>query len=390
MPWPEDIQTAIRQLAALRRELAEAFTEREEAVEVLALSAVCQEHTLLLGPPGTGKTELVSRFTAALDAPLFTYLLTRFTEPSEIFGPLDVEAFQGGRYHIRTEGMLPRASVAFLDEVFQGSSAILNTLLTLVHERVFHNGAERQAAPLITLVGASNELPADTTLRAFSDRFALRVALAPVADARLDELLDKGWLLELERMEDERRAAHGVRALPTLSEAGLRRLHDRVAEVALDGVRPLYGQILRELRAEGVALSDRRMVKGLKLVAGAALLDNRTAAQVADLWPLKHMWTTSEDAEILRQIIDQHLAEAGAPPASRRRPEAELRADLALLESRAQGVRSPGALGAHLMALGRLRREAVIEHPDDTALRRDIEAAIARAMAALEEPHAHV
>jgi hypothetical protein len=111
---------------------------------------------------------------------------------------------------------------------------------------------------------------------------------------------------------------------------------------------------------------------------------------VADLWPLKHMWTTSEDAEILRQIIDQHLAEAGAPPASRRRPEAELRADLALLESRAQGVRSPGALGAHLMALGRLRREAVIEHPDDTALRRDIEAAIARAMAALEEPHAHV
>lgn len=389
MPWPEDIQTAIRQLAALRRELTDAFTEREEAVEVLALSAVCQEHTLLLGPPGTGKTELVTRFTAALDAPLFTYLLTRFTEPSEIFGPLDVEAFQGGRYHIRTEGMLPGAAVAFLDEVFQGSSAILNTLLTLVHERVFHNGAERQAVPLITLVGASNELPADTTLRAFSDRFALRVALAPVADARLDELLDKGWLLELERMENERRAA-GVRALPTLSENGLRRLHGRVAEVAVDGVRPLYGQILRELRAEGVALSDRRMVKGLKLIAGAALIDNRTAAQVADLWPLKHMWTTGEDAEILGQIIDQHLAEAGAPPASRRRPEAELRADLALLESRVQGLRSPGALGAHLMALGRLRREALIEHADDNALRRDIEAAIARAMAALEEPHAHV
>jgi MoxR-like ATPase len=390
MPWPEDIQTAIRQLAALRRELADAFTQREEAVEVLALSAVCQEHTLLLGPPGTGKTELVTRFTQALDAPLFTYLLTRFTEPSEIFGPLDLEAFQGGRYHIRTEGMLPGAAVAFLDEVFQGSSAILNTLLTLVHERVFHNGAERQAVPLITLVGASNELPGDTTLRAFSDRFALRVELAPVADARLDELLDKGWLLELERMENERRAGHGVRALPTLAESGLRRLHDRLAEVAVDGVRPLYSQILRELRAEGVTLSDRRMVKGLKLIAGAALIDNRTAAQVADLWPLKHMWTTGEDAEVLRQIIDQHLTEAGAPPASQRRPEAELRADLALLESRTQGLRNPGALGAHLMALGRLRREALIEHADDTALRRDIEAAIARAMAALEEPQAHV
>jgi MoxR-like ATPase len=396
MPWPEDIQTAIRQLAALRRELIEVFTEREEAVEVLALSAVCQEHTLLLGPPGTGKTELVTRFTQALDAPLFTYLLTRFTEPSEIFGPLDLEAFQGGRYHIRTEGMLPETAVAFLDEVFQGSSAILNSLLTLVHERVFHNGAERQHVPLITLVGASNELPTDSTLRAFSDRFVLRAELAPVPDARLDELLDKGWLIELERMESARRAgrqtsgAGGARALPTLAEAAIRRLHERLAEVAVDAVRPLYGQILRELRAEGVALSDRRMVKGLKLIAGAALMDNRTAAQVSDLWPLRHVWATPEDAAVLRRVVDQHLADAGAPLPSRRRPVAELRADLALLEGRAPGLRSPGALGAHLMSLGRLRREALIDHSDEVPLQREIESAIGRAMAALENPHAHV
>jgi MoxR-like ATPase len=395
MPWPEDIQTAIRQLAALRRELAEVFTEREEAVEVLALSAVCQEHTLLLGPPGTGKTELVTRFTQALDAPLFTYLLTRFTEPSEIFGPLDLEAFQSGRYHIRTEGMLPDAAVAFLDEVFQGSSAILNSLLTLVHERVFHNGAARQPVPLITLVGASNELPTDSTLRAFSDRFVLRAELAPVPDARLDELLDRGWLIELERMESERRAGHrawGTRALPTLAEAAIRRLHERVAEVAVDAIRPLYGQILRELRAEGVTLSDRRMVKGLKLIAGAALMDNRTQAQVSDLWPLRHVWATPEDAAVLRRTVDQHMEQhrAGTPLASRRRPVAELRADLALLDGRAPSLRSPGALGAHLMSLGRLRREALLDHPDETPLQREIESAIGRAMAALENPHAHV
>jgi MoxR-like ATPase len=393
MPWPEDIQTAIRQLAALRRELIEVFTEREEAVEVLALSAVCQEHTLLLGPPGTGKTELVTRFTQALDAPLFTYLLTRFTEPSEIFGPLDLESFQGGRYHIRTEGMLPEAAVAFLDEVFQGSSAILNSLLTLVHERVFHNGAERQRVPLITLVGASNELPTDSTLRAFSDRFVLRAELAPVPDARLDELLDKGWMIELERMEIARRTGRqsgGARALPTLAETAIRRLHERLAEVAVDAVRPLYGQILRELRAEGVTLSDRRMVKGLKLIAGAALMDNRTAAQVSDLWPLRHVWATPEDAAVLRRVVDQHLADAGAPLASRRRPASELRADLALLEGRMPGLRSPGALGAHLMSLGRLRREALLDHPDEVPLQREIESAIGRAMAALENPHAHV
>lgn len=388
MPWPEDIQTAVRQLAALERELTELFTGRDEAVEILALSAICQEHALLLGPPGTGKTELVTRFTQALDAPLFTYLLTRFTEPSEIFGPLDLEAFQNGRYHIRTEGMLPGAAVAFLDEVFQGSSAILNSLLTLVHERVFHNGTERQPVPLITLVGASNELPTDGTLRAFSDRFVLRVELAPVPDDRLDELIDKGWLIELERMERARRA--GARALATLSEAAIRRLHERVAEVAVDTVRPLYAQILRELRAEGVTLSDRRMVKGLKLIAGAALMDNRTAAQASDLWPLRHVWTTPEDAAVLRRVVDAHLLDAGAPVTPRRRPAAELRADLALLDGRTPGLHSAGALGAHLMSLGRLRREALLDHPDESALHRDIEAAIGRAMAALEEPHAHV
>jgi MoxR-like ATPase len=392
MPWPEETQTAIRQLAALRRELTEVFTERDEAVDVLALSAVCQEHTLLLGPPGTGKTELITRFTQALDAPLFTYLLTRFTEPSEIFGPLDLEAFQSGRYHIRTEGMLPGAAVAFLDEVFQGSSAILNSLLTLVHERVFHNGAERQPVPLITLVGASNELPTDGTLRAFSDRFVLRVELAPVPDARLDELLDKGWLIELERMELERRA-RGASALPTVAESAIRRLHERIAEVTVDAVRPLYGQVLRELRAEGVALSDRRMVKGLKLIAGAALMDNRTAAQVSDLWPLRHVWTTPEDAAVVRRVTDDHLGEhlagAGAAQGSRR-PAAELQADLALLDGRAPGLRSPGALGAHLMSLGRLRREALLDHSDESTLLRDIELAIGRAMAALEDPHAHV
>ncbi|ACY12834.1 AAA family ATPase [Haliangium ochraceum] len=383
MPWPEDIQTAIRQLQVLRRSLQQTFTGRDQVVEVLALGAVCQEHTLLLGPPGTGKTELVTRFTQAVDAPLFSYLLTRFTEPSEIFGPLDVEAFQGGRYHIRTDGMLPSASIAFLDEVFQGSSAILNTLLTLVHERVFHNGAERQRVPLLSLVGASNELPADSTLRAFSDRFVLRVAVAPVPDPQLDELLDKGWLLERARME-----APAARELPTLSEDALRSLHGRLHEVAVDQIRSVYAQVLRELRAEGVEFSDRRMVKGLKLIAGAALMDNRTSAGIADLWPLSYMWTTDDEAELVRPIVAQHLGDDdGARLAgSGTRSGEELRGELALLASREDALRGHSALGAHLMALGRLRREAILDHPDDDELRAAVEGAVSRVMALLEGP----
>ena len=105
-----------------------------------------------LGPPGSGKSELVSRFARGVKARSFQYLLTRFTEPAELFGPVDIQAFQQGRYHVRTEGMLPNAEIAFLDEVFQASSAILNTLLSLVHERIFYNGAELQPVPLLASV----------------------------------------------------------------------------------------------------------------------------------------------------------------------------------------------------------------------------------------------
>src|SRR5262249_38162923 len=139
--------------------------------------------------------------TENVDARGFHYLLTRFTEPSELFGPLDLEKFQDGTFHIRTEGMLPEAQIAFLDEVFQGSSAILNSLLTLVNERVFHNGSYRQPVPLITLVGASNSLPDDPAVYAFADRFVLRLQVDRVPDERLDELIGQGWELELARIE---------------------------------------------------------------------------------------------------------------------------------------------------------------------------------------------
>ena len=322
MTWPKTTLDVIHRLDVIRKDLADQFYLRSEAVDVLALGAVCHEHTLLLGPPGTAKTDLVSRFAALVDAPRFHYLLTRFTEPAELFGPMDLSRFQAGEYHVRTDGMLPRASIAFLDEVFQGGSAILNTLLTLVHERVFYNGAAREPVPLISLIGASNDLPEDAMLRAFSDRFVLRVHVAPVPDDGLKHLLDRGWDLELRRLTDERRAADGQKALalPLLKEQQIRDLYHQLPEVKLDALRPdLHEQILRELRAEGVELSDRRLVKGLKLVAGAALLAGRDEAAIADLWPLYHVWSRVADAAIFRSTIEPHLLAGGGAPFARAR-----------------------------------------------------------------------
>jgi len=123
--WPKETVTVIERLEGIQADLCNRFVERDWAIKLLTLAAVCREHVLLVGPPGTAKTQLVTRFAECMQARQFSYLLTRFTEPSELFGPLDLERFHEGVYEIRTDGMLPMADMAFLDEVFEGSSAIL-------------------------------------------------------------------------------------------------------------------------------------------------------------------------------------------------------------------------------------------------------------------------
>lgn len=385
MSWDPKTLATLKRLNHVKRLLSDLFVERETAVELLLLASVCQEHLLLIGAPGTAKTELVTRYAELVDARHFHYLLTRFSEPSELFGPLDLQAFQQGTFHIRTEGMLPEAQIAFLDEVFQGSSAILNTLLTLVNERVFHNGSVRQRAPLLSLIGASNALPDDPWLQAFADRFALRLQLELVPDHRLDELLTQGWQLELQRLEAARAPTQGARLLPGVKIDDLLELHYRLADVAMSAIQPLYAEVVRELRAEGIELSDRRMVKGMKLIAGATLLREGEAADAQDLWPLNHFWSRPEEAEAARTVVQPRVAEAGGPALALTRPAEDILEDLAVLAAQAPAARTEVALGAHLMALNRLRREAIKDHRDDADLRQRIEAAIQDNLSRLEQ-----
>jgi MoxR-like ATPase len=181
--------------AGLQDALADAgrgLVEREAMVELVALSAVAGEHLLVIGPPGTAKSEAVRRTARALGGSYFEYLLGRFTEPSEIFGPVDLRKLREGTVETETTGMLPEAEVAFLDEVFLGSTAILNTLLGLLNERTFRRGHTRMKVPLRVCVGASNGLPEEESLAAFADRFLARIFVEPVPDPRLEELLAGG------------------------------------------------------------------------------------------------------------------------------------------------------------------------------------------------------
>ena len=149
----------------LRREVIEPlkarFVERDEVIDLIALAAVAGEHLFLFGPPGTAKSALIRQFAAGVQGRYFEYMLTRFSEPNEVFGPVDIVRLRQGVVATVTSGMLPEAEFAFLDELFNANSAILNNLLTVLNERVYRRGAETHRLPLISLFAASNHLPED-------------------------------------------------------------------------------------------------------------------------------------------------------------------------------------------------------------------------------------
>ncbi|TSC27549.1 AAA family ATPase [Corallococcus sp. Z5C101001] len=330
------------------------LVEREAMVELVALSAVAGEHLLVVGPPGTAKSEAVRRTARGLGGSYFEYLLGRFTEPSEIFGPVDLRRLREGVVETETAGMLPEAEVAFLDEVFLGSTAILNTLLGLLNERTFRRGHTRMQCPLRVCVGASNALPEDDALAAFADRFLARIFVEPVPDPRLEELLAGGaslWTDAVPRVAS-------LEALDVLANAA------RCA--ALEPVRPHLAQALRALRSAGIGLSDRRAVKVQRLVAAAAVLAGRTTPGVADLWPLVYAVPTKEAQALARDVLRDVLAgsenaalpaaalEASAGPLARAQRIAQ--AGQALLDSRPQDA-DEDAVAAWRLKLEGVARE---------------------------------
>lgn len=286
-------------VSQVRRSLSLAsagLIQREVVVDLVALCAVAGEHLLVIGPPGTAKSEAVRRVAAVLGGRYFEYLLGRFTEPSEIFGPVDLRKLKDGIVETQVDGMLPEADVAFLDEVFLGSTAILNTLLGLLNERTFRRGHTALKVPLRVCVGAANQLPHDESLAAFADRFLARVFVEPVPDARLEDLLQGGASLWSSDMT------------PQASLASLDVLHATTAQADLSLVRPSFAHAVRLLRQAGVQLSDRRAVKAQRLVAAAGVMAGRTRPTEADLWPLLYTVPTHDAQRIARDALRDLLA----------------------------------------------------------------------------------
>ncbi|PMN94768.1 AAA family ATPase [Enterovibrio norvegicus] len=302
---PERIQKLVNALSS-------GVYERENTIRLCLLAALSGESVFLLGPPGIAKSYIAKRLIKAFDnSSFFEYLMTRFSTPEEVFGPLSIQELKdNGKYVRLTEGYLPTADVVFLDEIWKAGPAILNTLLTVVNERVFRNGSEVLPVPMRLLVAASNELPeADSGLDALYDRMLVRVFVNRIQEKGNFKRLIVG---EQGETDAEIGADIAIKAqeyqlwqrqidLVSLSDEvfekiyALKLLLEREAE---DGGHPFP--------AEELYISDRRWKKAVRLLKASAFFNGRNEVNPVDLLLLQEcLWHSPESRSVVNAVMRQ-------------------------------------------------------------------------------------
>ena len=257
---------------------------------------------------------MVRELAKLLKGKTFEYLLTRFTEPNELFGPFDIRKLREGELVTNTEGMLPEANLIFLDELLNANSAILNSLLMILNEKVFRRGRETRELPVLMIVGASNHLPEDEALNALFDRFLLRVRCDYVDTHLLNNVLDAGWKMEKKTMVNE---------AATIQYEDVVHIQSLVAQVDIQGIRPAYISLIQQMRNAGIPVSDRRAVKLQRLIAASAVISKRTTAIPSDMWVLRYIWDSEEQEEVIASIVKTVVEAGGETPDAHPRAFAE-------------------------------------------------------------------
>ncbi|WP_163997174.1 AAA family ATPase [Pyxidicoccus caerfyrddinensis] len=312
-------------LNRFRLALGRHFVGKQDLVDLMTVAAVAQEPLLLVGPPGTAKSDLVLKFRDALRIPnedYFEYLLTRFTEPSEVLGPIDINLLRQGRYIRREGGKLPTARLVFLDEVFKASSAILNALLTVINERKFYQDGAPQPVRLKVLFAATNELPEHAELGALKDRFCLKAACRPVQDRYFLELLDSGLDSQTHREMNQKPWAEGHASLDDVlkthryltlmmgkRETGPdgRELRDRDLFFRDELLREFRRVVQTLTREDGVFISDRKLVKLYRLLRTRAWIFHGGAVERQDLQLLSYLGESREEIDLLEEKVPRLL-----------------------------------------------------------------------------------
>jgi MoxR-like ATPase len=320
----EDVRKRINKL---RTSLGRFFVHKQEIIDLMCVAAVAQEPLLLVGLPGTAKSDLVLKFKDALglsEGDYFEYMLTRFTEPSEIIGAIDIRELREGKYLRRKEGKLPTARLVFLDEIFKSNSAILNILLTIINEKKFYQEGKPEPVPLRVLFAATNEIPEQGELAALKDRFVLKVMSRPVQDDHFAELIDAGLRGEAYKGLNQKPWAEGHATLDDLLKANryltflfAARKTDTAGDEQNDRTKFFPDDVFREyqrlvktlIREDKIFISDRKLVKLYKLLRVRAWLFSGGTVSRDDLRLLAYLGESIAEIDRLREKVPQLLGD---------------------------------------------------------------------------------
>ena len=309
----------------LLREMNRGIYEKETEISLSLLAALAGESIILLGPPGVAKSMVARQLkTAFRDAQSFEYLMSRFSTPDEIFGPVSIQKLKtSDTYERAVEGYLPTADVVFLDEIWKAGPAIQNTLLTVINEKIFRNGNREMHLPLKLLVAASNELPAKGEgLEALWDRFVIRIESRPIK-------LEKNFrAMLLESHADFSRSTRVLGHADFADNADFSNLKitaeeyaewaEKICKIGVkEEVLDAISAIRKSLRAvnvdeaaerRNIYVSDRRWKNIVRLLRTSAFMQDREEVDICDLLPIYHcLWQEPEERDAIRCIVIRAL-----------------------------------------------------------------------------------
>ncbi len=323
----------IERFKLLLREMNRGIYEKETEISLSLLAALAGESIILLGPPGVAKSMVARQLKNAFrDAHSFEYLMSRFSTPDEIFGPVSIQKLKtSDTYERAVDGYLPTADVVFLDEIWKAGPAIQNTLLTVINEKIFRNGNREMHLPLKLLVAASNELPAKGEgLEALWDRFVIRIESRPI---KMEKNF-RAMLLEvkssLEVKSEERRMKNStdlfedtisdeqIGADVSISPAEYAEWSQAIDKIGVkEEVLDAISRIRKALRAvnvdeaaerRNIYVSDRRWKNIVRLLRTSAFMQDREEVDICDLLPIYHcLWQEPEERDAIRSIVIRSL-----------------------------------------------------------------------------------